>query len=152
MAEPMKTEVSRSAVSMPSTPSMGTPVASPTQQNLAPPIAIPEQEHSKRGILARARTFGGERLIGRLLRTGAILSGAMFLSSLGLELLPASPKAIIAADMLRKSGLAVLVVTPIARLATGATLLAFKGEWKYALYGAGVLGLLALAVGAGFGA
>ncbi|MFL5321586.1 MAG: DUF1634 domain-containing protein [Myxococcaceae bacterium] len=142
--------MSRSAVSMPSTPSLGTPIASPAPQNLAPPIAIPE--HGKRGILARARTFGGERLIGRLLRTGAILSGAMFLSSLGLELLPDSPKAIVAADMLRKSGLAVLVVTPIARLATGATLLAFKGEWKYALYGAGVLGLLALAVGAGFGA
>lgn len=76
----------------------------------------------------------------------------MFLTSVGLEALPAEPRLVVAIDLLRKVGLAVLVVTPIARLATAGTILALKGEWRYALYGAGVLLLLALAIGAGFGA
>lgn len=144
MAEPVKSEVTRTS-SMPPTPAMSAPSASP-------PAANTNTVAPKRRLLTRARTFGGEKFIGRLLRTGAVLSGAMFVSSLALEVLEQRPEILVAEDLLRKTGLVVLVVTPIARLASGAALLALKGEWKYALYGAGVLALLALAVAGGFGA
>jgi len=37
----------------------------------------------------------------------------------------------------------------VVRLVVAGTTLGIRGEWKYALYAAGVLGLLAIAVGAG---
>ena len=97
-----------------------------------------------------ARAEAGERWISRLLRGGALCSGALFLASLTLESLPESESAHMAIDVLRKSAASALLVTPVVRLVVAGTSLGIRGEWRYALYAAGVLGLLALAVGAGF--
>ncbi len=76
-------------------------------------------------------------------------SGGLFLASLALESLPHSETMQVSIDMLRKGAASALLVTPVARLVVAGTTLGIRGEWKYALYAAGVLGLLALAVGAG---
>jgi hypothetical protein len=73
----------------------------------------------------------------------------MFVVSLGLEALPRSEDVHVAIDLLRKGAASLLLVTPVARLAVAGTLLGLKGEWRYTAIAAGVLGLLALAVGAG---
>lgn len=95
------------------------------------------------------RAVAGERWISRALRGGAVLSGGLFLASLPLELLPASQTVDVTIDMLRKGAASVLLVTPVVRLMVAGTMLGLRGEWRYSLYAAGVLGLLALAVGAG---
>jgi hypothetical protein len=91
---------------------------------------------------------GAERAVGRVLRGGALLSGALFLASLGLELLPATPRVGIAIDTLQKAGASLLLVTPVVRLFVAGAVMGMRGEWKYALCAVYVLGLLALAVGA----
>lgn len=95
------------------------------------------------------RAEAGERWISRLLRAGATCSGGLFLASLALEFLPPSETVHTAIDVLRKGAASVLLVTPVVRLVVAGTTLGIRGEWKYALYAAGVLGLLAVAVGAG---
>lgn len=95
------------------------------------------------------RAEAGERWISRLLRGGAMCSGGLFLASLALESLPQSETVHVAIDVLRKGAASALLVTPVVRLVVAGTTLGIRGEWKYALYAAGVLGLLALAVGAG---
>jgi hypothetical protein len=55
----------------------------------------------------------------------------------------------VAIDTLRKGAASLLLVTPVARLVMTGTLLGLRGEWRYTLCAAGVLGLLAIAVGAG---
>ncbi|WPB73907.1 hypothetical protein KYC5002_33335 [Archangium violaceum] len=95
------------------------------------------------------RAEAGEQWISRLLRGGAFCSGALFLASLGLEFLPRSETVHVAIDVLRKGAASALLVTPVVRLVVAGTSLGLRGEWKYALYAAGVLGLLAVAVGAG---
>jgi hypothetical protein len=95
------------------------------------------------------RSVAGERWIARILRGGALISGTMFLASLGLEVLPQSQEVQVVIDTLRKGAASLLLVTPVARLVMAGTLLGLHGEWRYTLYAAGVLGLLALAVGAG---
>lgn len=104
----------------------------------APPVA-------RRRDLAVA----GDRWIARVLRGGAVLSGGMFVLSLGLEALPSSEDVHVTIDLLRKGAASLLLVTPVARLAVAGTLLGLKGEWRYTIIAAGVLGLLAIAVGAG---
>lgn len=103
--------------------------------------------------VARARrrdlAVAGDRWIARVLRGGAVLSGGMFVVSLGLEVLPRSEEVHVAIDLLRKGAASLLLVTPVARLAVAGTLLGLKGEWRYTVIAAGVLGLLAIAVGAG---
>jgi hypothetical protein len=112
-----------------------------TQPDLAPaPVA------RKR---FRDRAVAGDRWIARVLRGGAVLSGGMFVVSLGLEVLPQSENVHVAIDLLRKGAASLLLVTPVARLAVAGTLLGLKGEWRYTVIAAGVLGLLAIAVGAG---
>ncbi|MBU8897584.1 hypothetical protein DRW03_23200 [Corallococcus sp. H22C18031201] len=96
------------------------------------------------------RAVAGERWVARVLRAGAIMSGGMFLLSLVLEALPRSQAVHVAIDLLRKGAASMLLVTPVARLAVAGTLLGVRGEWRYAAIAAGVLGLLAVAVGAGF--
>ncbi|WP_233261524.1 hypothetical protein [Vitiosangium sp. GDMCC 1.1324] len=96
-----------------------------------------------------ARAEAGELWISRLLRGGAMCSGALFLTSLALEALPRSENVHVVIDVLRKGAASALLVTPVVRLVVAGTTLGIRGEWKYALYAAGVLGLLALAVGAG---
>jgi hypothetical protein len=95
------------------------------------------------------RAEAGEQWISRLLRMGATCSGGLFLASIALEALPDSETTHVAIDMLRKGAASALLVTPVVRLVVAGTTLGLRGEWKYALYAAGVLGLLALAVGAG---
>jgi hypothetical protein len=95
------------------------------------------------------RAVAGERWIARALRGGAILSGGMFLASLPLELLPKSETVDVTIDLLRKGAASALLVTPVVRLVVAGTMLGLRGEYRYSLYAAGVLGLLALAVGAG---
>jgi hypothetical protein len=107
----------------------------------APSIA----SHSARG----ARAEAGEQWISRLLRGGAVCSGGLFLASLGLEALPQSEGVHVAIDLLRKGAASALLVTPVVRLVVAGTSLGLRGEWRYALCAAGVLGLLAVAVGAG---
>ncbi|MCY1002324.1 hypothetical protein OWM54_34740 [Myxococcus sp. MISCRS1] len=97
----------------------------------------------------RDRALAGDRWIARVLRVGAVLSGGMFVLSLGLEALPGSESTHVAIDQLRKAAASLLLVTPVARLGVAGTLLGLRGEWRYAVIAAGVLGLLALAVGAG---
>jgi hypothetical protein len=96
-----------------------------------------------------ARVEAGERWISRLLRCGAMCSGGLFLTSLALEFLPQSESVHVTIDVLRKGAASALLVTPVVRLVVAGTALGLRGEWKYALCAAGVLGLLALAVGAG---
>jgi hypothetical protein len=95
------------------------------------------------------RADAGERWISRLLRGGAMLSGALFLGSLALEALPGSESVHVAIDVLRKGAASALLVTPVVRLVVAGTSLGLRGEWRYTAYAATVLALLALAVGAG---
>ncbi|MFB1482508.1 hypothetical protein [Corallococcus sp. RDP092CA] len=108
------------------------------------PEALPRERRGARRLAA------GERWIARVLRAGAVASGCMFIASLGLELLPRDESVHVAIDLLRKGAASMLLVTPVARLAMAGTLLGLRGEWRYAAIAAGVIGLLALAVGAGF--
>ncbi|WP_224246344.1 hypothetical protein [Hyalangium gracile] len=111
------------------------------------PAAVPAQAPARLG-----RAMAGERWIARILRGGALISGSMFLASLGLEVLPQSEAVHVAIDTLRKGAASLLLVTPVARLVVAGTMLGLRGEWRYTLYAAGVLGLLAIAVGAGISA
>lgn len=106
--------------------------------------AVPAQIPARIG-----RSVAGERWIARILRGGALLSGAMFLGSIGMEALPQSETVHVAIDTLRKGAASLLLVTPVARLVMAGTMLGLRGEWRYTLCAAGVLGLLAIAVGAG---
>jgi len=112
----------------------------------APAPAVPGGERVPVHV---ARMEAGERWISRLLRGGALCSGGLFLVSLALESLPQSELVHVAIDLLRKGAASALLVTPVVRLVVAGTTLGIRGEWRYALYAAAVLGLLALAVGAG---
>lgn len=114
------------------------PATQPTAE--APPVGRARR---------RDRAVAGDRWIARVLRGGAVVSGGMFVVSLGLEVLPQSENVHVAIDLLRKGAASLLLVTPVARLAVAGTLLGLKGEWRYTLIAAGVLGLLAIAVSAG---
>ncbi|WP_216622958.1 hypothetical protein [Corallococcus exercitus] len=114
------------------------------QEPITQPEALPRERRGARRLAA------GERWIARVLRTGAITSGCMFVASLALELLPRDESVHVAIDLLRKGAASMLLVTPVARLAMAGTVLGLRGEWRYAAIAAGVIGLLALAVGAGF--
>jgi hypothetical protein len=107
-----------------------------------PPQALP-------GVSQVRRAEAGEQWIARLLRVGSLCSGGLFLASVALEALPDSESVHVAIDVLRKGAASALLVTPVVRLVVAGTTLGLRGEWKYALYAAGVLGLLAVAVGAG---
>ncbi|EAU61965.1 hypothetical protein STIAU_5279 [Stigmatella aurantiaca DW4/3-1] len=102
-----------------------------------------------RAQLRIGRAMAGERWIVRILQGGALISGGMFLASLFMELLPLSQDVAVSIDTLRKSAASLLLVTPVARLAVAGTMLGLRGEWRYTLYAVGILGLLALSVGAG---
>lgn len=146
MAEPMKGSSSHASITIP-------PGAVTVPPGVAPPpntATVPVDSAAQPAKL-RARVIGAERTIGKLLRTGAMLSVGLFGLSMLAEALPASTQAHVAIDFLRKGGLVVLVLTPLARLTAAGAVLAAKGEWRYAMYGAGVLLLLAFALGAGFG-
>nr|WP_246357489.1 hypothetical protein [Pyxidicoccus fallax] len=116
----------------------------------AEPITQPGVEVAPVGRARRRdRAVAGDRWIARVLRAGAVVSGGMFVVSLGLEALPQSENVHVAIDLLRKGAASLLLVTPVARLAVAGTLLGLKGEWRYTVIAAGVLGLLGIAVSAG---
>jgi hypothetical protein len=118
-----------------------------TEETAPPPV---HSGSSEAGTPAHAqRAEAGEQWISRLLRAGALCSGGLFLTSLALEALPESETVHVAIDVLRKGAASALLVTPVVRLVVAGTTLGIRGEWRYALYAAGVLGLLAVAVGAG---
>jgi hypothetical protein len=129
---------------------------SQTAEVMAPPNTVVPEEGARKALPPRiptrsrvGRAVAGERWIARVLRGGAVISGGMFLVSLGLEALPRSETVHVAIDTLRKGAASLLLVTPVARLVMAGAMLGLRGEWRYTLYAAGVLGLLALAVGAG---
>jgi hypothetical protein len=143
VAEPM--EVSKAAA----------PGSPPAEAVVPPDVGVPGRE-AREALPPRAATLprvgravAGERWIAHILRGGALISGGMFLVSLGLEALPQSQPVQVTIDTLRKGAASLLLVTPVARLVVAGTMLGLRGEWRYTLYAAGVLGLLALAVGAG---
>ncbi|WP_371817192.1 hypothetical protein [Myxococcus sp. CA051A] len=152
-AEPPR--VSAAMMADPAALGSNTMVATPAQQAEAPeleaePVTAGLAEAPSQGVTrVRDRTLAGDRWIARVLRVGAVLSGGMFVLSLGLEALPGTESTHVAIDQLRKAAASLLLVTPVARLGVAGTLLGLRGEWRYAVIAAGVLGLLALAVGAG---
>ena len=109
----------------------------------APAVAIPAM---------RARALEGEKVIARVLRTGAVASGGMFLAALVLTHWPTSQWASYGVDFCRKGGTALLLATPVVRLIAAGLLLGIRGEWRYAAYAGCILLLLVFAVGAGFAA
>jgi hypothetical protein len=125
-------------------PAKSNAVAQEVSSEAPAPKALPARSPTRVG-----RAVAGERWIARILRGGALLSGAMFVSSLAMEALPQSQTVQVAIDTLRKGAASLLLVTPVARLVVAGTMLGLRGEWRYTLCAAGVLGLLALAVGAG---
>lgn len=142
------------SVEMPNTARVGltvephgglTEAVSPPLSSGDSPGAPPLASHPAQG----ARAEAGEQWISRLLRGGAVCSGGLFLASLTLEALPQSESVHVAIDLLRKGAASALLVTPVVRLVVAGTSLGLRGEWRYALCAAGVLGLLAVAVGAG---
>ncbi len=80
---------------------------------------------------------------------GQVVLSAMFVGSLAMEALLQSQAVQVAIDTLRKGAAPLLLVTPVARLVLAGTMLGLRGEWRYTACAAAVLGLLALAVGAG---
>ncbi len=102
-----------------------------------------------RALTRVGRAVAGERWIARILRGGTLISGGMFLASLGMEALPDSQQVHMAIDSLRKGAASLLLVTPVVRLVVAGGMLGARGEWRYTVCAAGVLALLALAVGAG---
>ncbi len=128
-------------------------VAAPTAPPMGAVVAKANSAVAKPQAPARVgRSVAGERWIARILRGGAVISGCMFLASLGLEALPQSQMVQVAIDTLRKGAASLLLVTPVARLVVAGTMLGLRGEWRYTVYAAGVLALLALALGAGISA
>lgn len=115
---------------------MAEPVNAPSQ----PPRAAP---------IPRAREMSGEQLISRVLRTGAIMAGLFFLTSIGLDLLPQTVETAAAVEVLRKGGVAILIATPVLRLIAAGVVLGVRGEWRYTLYAACIVLLLSVALAAG---
>ncbi|ATB32370.1 hypothetical protein MEBOL_005847 [Melittangium boletus DSM 14713] len=119
---------------------------------VAVPVSMdptPSESRARPSATHVERAEAGEQWIARLLRGGALCSGALFLVSLALESLPDSESVHVLIDILRKGAASALLVTPVVRLMVAGTTLGLRGEWRYALYAAGVLGLLAVAVGTG---
>lgn len=101
---------------------------------------------------AIAAPDAGERIIGRLLRVGAVASGGLFLSSLVLEAAQptwATPELL---NGLRAAAASVLVGTPAVRLVVSGAWLASNREWRYAAAAFAVLVLMGLGMGLGWAA
>lgn len=122
---------------------------------MADPLRTGERPPTPRAAQAafpHAREMVGELAIARALRTGALLSGTLFLASLLLSALPESPVVVEAVRRLREGGAVILLATPVVRLLVAGVSLWMKGEQRYMFYAVGVIGLLVMAVGFGFSA
>lgn len=116
---------------------------------MAERIDVPTPVEASAAPLPRARVLDGEIIIARLLRAGALLAGLCFGASLVIELLPPTAAQGYAIDAFRKGGIFLLILTPLTRLVAAGVLLGMRGEWRFAIYAASVLLLLALAIGVG---
>jgi len=92
----------------------------------------------------------GERIIGRVLRFGALVSGGMFLLSVVLEAAAPAWATAEVLNVLRGAAASILVVAPVARLMVSGVWLGLNREWRYATAAAAVLVLLALGMGLGW--
>lgn len=92
----------------------------------------------------------GERIIGRVLRAGALGSGALFLLSVVLSSLPQASAWERELFLLRAAAASLLVVAPVVRLIVAGSVLALHREWRYAGAAVGILVMLAIAVGLGY--
>lgn len=101
-------------------------------------------------LSAAAPHDAGERTIGRVLRTGALCSGALFLLSVVLEALPQASAWERELFLLRAAAASLLVVAPVVRLIVAGSVLAYHREWRYAGAAVGILVMLAIAVGLGY--
>jgi hypothetical protein len=117
--------------------------------HLAPPPILIEPPAVLDELQPTARAMEGDRFIAYLLRTGAVMGGALFAASLLMELLPSSYGASVAIDSLRKAAGSVLLATPVVRLIAVGVLLGAKGEWRYTAFAGCVLALLGVAIGSG---
>ncbi|MGQ0506996.1 MAG: DUF1634 domain-containing protein [Myxococcaceae bacterium] len=116
-----------------------------------PPVQmLPPLVTSEDALSWRERLSAGDGYLAGIFRAGAYSSGLLFGAALLLQLLPTNQLTSVAMDHLERGGVFMLVVTPVARLIASGVMLGAKGEWRYALYAAGVLTLLGMAVGAGF--
>jgi len=102
--------------------------------------------------LPASRELGGERTLALLLRAGGVLGGGCFLGALALRALPDGETVHVTQDLLQKAGASFLIATPVARLGLTGVMLGLKGELRYLVYALLSLGLLAVALGAGYAA
>jgi uncharacterized membrane protein len=102
--------------------------------------------------LPRARAVYGDRAIAHVLRIGAVTAGVCFVLSIAAGYLPDTAERGWAVDFFRRSGITLLIVTPVLRLVAAGVLLGMKGEWRYTVFAACILLLLSAAMGAGLSA
>ncbi len=119
---------------------------------LGEPLRVPDRMEEEVQTLRERLAHGGERYLAKILRAGAVASGALFATSVALRVLPVTRHTAMAIDLAQQGAVSLLLFTPVARLVASGVVLGAKGEWRYALYAAGVIGLLGLALGAGFNA
>lgn len=119
----------------------------PTQ--VAQAVALPA---SAAEVIPRARPLHGERTIARVLRVGGLAGGACFAASIGLRLFPDTERIAVMIDLLQKAGASMLIATPVVRLGVAGVALGLRGEWRYLVYSAAIVALLATALGAGLAA
>ncbi|MBE3134809.1 MAG: DUF1634 domain-containing protein [Acidobacteria bacterium] len=80
-----------------------------------------------------------ERLLGRVLRAGALISTALLAAGLALSL--AAPASRLSAT-LTSAGLIILIATPVARVCVSVVDYAGQRDWPFVLLTATVLGIL----------
>ena len=112
--------------------------------------AQPESQAAADAGLPVAAPDAGERIIGRVLRFGALVSGGLFLLSVVLEAAAPTWATAEVLNMLRGAAASILVVAPVARLMVSGVWLALNREWRYAAAAAAVLVLLAFGMGLGW--
>lgn len=110
----------------------------------------PESQTAAAGAAPVAAPEAGERIIGRVLRFGALVSGGLFLLSVVLEAAAPSWATPELLNLVRGAAASILVVAPVARLMVSGVWLAFNREWRYAAAAAAVLLLLAFGMGLGW--
>jgi len=123
-------------------------VAEPVNVSSQPPTPAAPVAPS----IPRARVVWGDKIIARVLRTGATTAGICFVVSIVANLLPASEAQGWVVDFFRRSGITLLIVTPVMRLIAAGVMLGLKGEYRYTVYAATILLLLSFAMAAGLAA
>jgi len=123
-------------------------VAGPLEAGREPGRALVEGPAGARA--GSATSDAGEHVIGRVLRSAAVSSGALFLLSVVLTSLPGAGAWERELFLLRAAAASLLVVAPVVRLIVAGTFLALHREWRYAAAALGILVMLAISVGLGY--